>query len=374
MLRKLHLIVLILVLTTGCSNAQPIRVGYAGQLTGPHSDLGVDGRDGALLAVDEINAAGGINGRPLELLVRDDRGDPEVARQVSGELLDQDVVAIIGHSTSTQTEAVFEAINAAGVVLVSPTASSDQFTGQDDFFFRVTPANSFQARMMARHVYTSGITRVSVIYDRSNFAFSESFWRNFEQEFTRLGGRVSAAISFTSGIDNIRVLIQTLVGTTPSAVLLITSAVDTALLAQALRQLDNHIPLFTSGWAQTSELLVKGGAAVEGIEMISVYHQDYTDSTFAAFEERFNARYRRSISFAAVFNYEAVLVLVEGLKQTEGERGGLRAALRSNMRLAGLQGELRLDAYGDVQRNVYVSVVRDGQFVVIETIPAEGLP
>ncbi len=129
------LLVVIVLIVVRSLRSRAFLLGFAGELTGRHAGMGVDGRDGAILAVDEINKTGGINGRKIKLIIKDDKGDPEVARRVDVELIKQGVVAIIGHITSGQTAAVLEQINKANVVLISPAASSIQFSGQADFFF-----------------------------------------------------------------------------------------------------------------------------------------------------------------------------------------------------------------------------------------------
>ncbi|PDW03627.1 ABC transporter substrate-binding protein [Candidatus Viridilinea mediisalina] len=373
-----HTILLLLTLTllvgAACGGPKPIHVGFAAQLTGPHSDLGVDGRDAAILAVEALNAAGGINGRPLQLVIHDDQGDPEVARQVSSALIEQGVVAIIGHSTSAQTEAVFEQINQANMVMISPTTSSDYFTGQDDYFFRITSTTSMQGRALARYVYTQGYTQTAIVYDQTNLTFSNSFKENFEAEFHKLGGEVELVLSFTSRIDDVRTIAQSLATHEPTALLLIASAFDAALIVQAFRQLNPTTPIFSSGWAQTEELLIKGGNAVEGMTLIIAFNPQHSDPAFQRFIERFDQRYQRPVSFAAAFSYEAILVLAKGLHQTKGSTTGLREVLRELGPIAGLQGTFEFDQFGDVRRDLYISSVRAGTFQVVTTIPAEELP
>jgi branched-chain amino acid transport system substrate-binding protein len=110
----------------GCSKPEPIMIGFSGQLSGAYADLGIKGRDGVLLAVEKINAADGIAGRPIKLLARDDMGTPEGARVADKELIDAGTVAIIGHMTCRQTIAAMEIIKKAGVMLISPTISIEK--------------------------------------------------------------------------------------------------------------------------------------------------------------------------------------------------------------------------------------------------------
>lgn len=136
----------------GCSKKKPVKIGFAGTLTGRLSDLGTAGRNGVMLAVEDINKSGGINGHPVELLIRDDKHDPLVSREVSQDLVNEGVVAIIGHMTSVASVASVPVVNKENVVMISPTTSANDLTGIDDYFFRVySPSrfeiNWFQARL-----------------------------------------------------------------------------------------------------------------------------------------------------------------------------------------------------------------------------------
>ena len=120
-----------------CEMKEPVKIGYAGGLTGRVADLGIAGRDGVILAVEEINSAGGINGREVKLLVKDDKQDAETAVNVNEELIQQGVAAIIGHMTSSMSKAGVKAINDKKVFMLSPTTSTNELTGLDDYFFRL---------------------------------------------------------------------------------------------------------------------------------------------------------------------------------------------------------------------------------------------
>ncbi|CAG0964133.1 partial Leucine-, isoleucine-, valine-, threonine-, and alanine-binding protein, partial [Anaerolineae bacterium] len=120
-----------------CAGNVPIRVGFVAQLTGVQAELGVQERNGVQLAVEEINAAGGIAGRPIELIVQDDLGTPEGAQAADRELIGAGVVAIVGHATSAQTISGLAVTNPARIVMLSPTATTPELSGLDDYFFRI---------------------------------------------------------------------------------------------------------------------------------------------------------------------------------------------------------------------------------------------
>ena len=139
----------------GMSKKEPIRIGFVADLTGKQAELGVQERNGVQLAVEKINAAGGVAGRPIELIIRDDLGTPDGAKRVDQELINLGAVAIIGHATSGQTRGL-QITNSANVILLSPTTSTPDLSGKFENFFRVYPTFSDSAKGFAKHIYENG--------------------------------------------------------------------------------------------------------------------------------------------------------------------------------------------------------------------------
>lgn len=372
----------------------PIRIGFAGELTGLHADLAVDGRDGAVLAVDAINASGGVLSRPLELLIRDDLGAPEVARKVDAELVAAGVVAIIGHFTSVQTAAVIDQMNDDGVVLISPTAAGVEFSGRDDCFFRVIPDNDSIGRHLARHIYSNrGLRRLMGVYDLGNTAYTQSAWEIVRSEFTALGGEIDE-IGFTAGSSDLMEVARQIASSDADSVLIIASAVDTALLVQFSHLAGLQAPLFASPWALTSELIEKGGRRVEGLELGAYYNPHNQSPAFRAFLKAFEARYRRPPGFSAAYAYEAVQALVAAISlggraalqplnarlnpgsavasnYSTAPTPGLCAALKELPAFEAIQGRIQFDPFGDVQRDIHIAIISSGRFEILRTIPPD---
>ena len=137
--RYCALLALVCVLTA-CSKPEPIKIGFVAGLTGRVADLGTSSLNGAVLAVEQCNAAGGVAGRPVELIVRDDGQNSGAARQAVKELIDAKVEAIVGHVTSSMSMASITQANEAKLVMISPTVTTAELSGKDDYFFRVLNA------------------------------------------------------------------------------------------------------------------------------------------------------------------------------------------------------------------------------------------
>ncbi len=363
------LLLFLLLCWGACGRKPPILIGFAGELTNRRGPAGLDARDGAQLAVDVINAEGGVRGRSITLIVKDDQRDPTVARRVDAALTAEGVVAIIGHLSSEQTAAALDFANEAGIVLLSPVSASSVFSGQRDYFFRVVPDNALLGYALAVHLYQNrDLSHLTFIYDLSNQAFTESLWGVVHHEFTRLGGIVDETFPFMHGDTDLKALMARVKLTNPEALVMIAAPRDTALMAQYGRQLGVEVPLFGSSWAQSQDLLEEGGRAVEGLELVAGFHPENPYPAFQPFVERFEARYGRSPTFSAAFAYEAVLVLARALEQTRGRAEGLPEALTAIEALDGIQGVISINEYGDVERDVYIVQVNQGSFRVIHTL------
>ena len=360
----------------GCSGKEAIRVGFVAQLTGVQADLGVQERNGVQLAMEKINAKGGIGGRKVELVVRDDLGTPEGARTADRDLIEAGVVAIIGHATSGQTIAGLSVTNPARVVMLSPTATTPELSGLDDFFFRVSYSLVDRAGALAQRIYqVRNIDRVAAIYDTDNTAYSKAFLKAFREKYQSLGGRLVAGIHFSSKAQPdfapLGVLLQK---SKTDGVLIIASDFDTALIAQRIRLMDWPIPLFTTAWAQTETLLNNGGQAVEGLEIEIVNNLNNPTPDYLDFKTRYQDRFGRVPSFGAVNGYEAATVLAAALKKTGGKAQGLTQALKGIKNFKGLADTFDMNRFGDAIRTFYLATIRDGTYVDIEAFaPAQAL-
>ncbi len=352
----------------GCVGNEPVRVGFVAQLTGVQAELGVQERNGVQLAVEEINAAGGIVGRPVELVVRDDLGTPEGAQAADRELMGAGVAAIIGHATSGQTIAGLAVTNPARVVMISPTASTPELSGREDYFFRVCYCLSERAHALAQHLYQGrNMARVAAIYDSDNTSYSRAFLKAFAGKYQFLGGTLAAEADFSSKSQpDFTPLVAQLRASNPDGLLIIAADIDTALIAQRTRLMGWPIPIITTAWAQTETLINNGGRAVEGLEIECANTLNSQAPDYLDFKTHYQDRFGQTPSFGAVMGYEAADVLAAALKKTRGKADGLAQALAGINTFDGLADAFSMDRYGDVIRPFYLGTIHDGKYVDIE--------
>jgi branched-chain amino acid transport system substrate-binding protein len=346
----------------GCTR-KPIRIGFVGGLSGSMSDLGVAGRDGALLAVEEINQRGGINGRPLELLVRDDRNDAVEAVRVDRELVSAGVVAIVGHMTSAMSLAGVPVANEAKVLMLSPTTSSNELTGVDDWFVRLYPPSQAMAGELARHARNAlKVRRMVVIYDTDNRGHAESWLRAFRQEFAAQGGEIVAVKSFSSrSAKDFTSLVERSLAPAPDSLFVIADALDTAMLCQQLAKRRSILPIIVTEWSTTDQLL-QGGRAVERVSFVQNFDRQLTSPAYLSFRDAYSRRFNLEPNFAALFSYESVMLLAQALA-TADTPAEIRQTILAIGSFQGLQGKITLDRFGEARRTPFVTTIRQGRFV-----------
>jgi branched-chain amino acid transport system substrate-binding protein len=165
----------------GCEKKKPIKIGFVGGLTGPFDELGINGRNGVILAVEEANNAGGISGHPIKLICKDDQQNETRALNVDQELINEGVIAIIGHMTSTMSVKVLPLINKTKILMISPTTS--KLSCQDDYFIRLLPYNETN-RPLAQYAYHKlNLRKLTIVYDLSNIEFSQLIRDDITKEF-----------------------------------------------------------------------------------------------------------------------------------------------------------------------------------------------
>lgn len=361
---------LLLVCLSGCIKEAPILIGFTAQLTGKQADLGIHLRNGIQLAVEEINSAGGINGRNLELVVEDDFGTPHGAKDAENKLIDKGVVAVIGHVTSDQTLAGYEVTEKRGVLLFSATAATSAMTGINDLFFRTVVSTDSMGRGFATYIHNDKkIDSIAIIYDEDNKSYSESLVNSFEDTFQKLSGKITTTIKFSSSQSpDYSLPAEKLKESSAHGLLIIGSPYDTALIVQSI-ELQNWSPaLFTSSWAQGDTLFQLGGKTLEGMEAFIGLDINDQNPKLEKFKADYKLKFEIDPIFTAMEGYETMQLLAKALKKTNGSPENLGSELVAIDDFVGLTVPFKLDTYGDVLRPLVIQKIIDGEFVTIKKL------
>lgn len=358
------LLAALLFLLPGCGEPEPIKVGFVGELSGRRSEIGVAVRNAILLKVDEVNQAGGIDGRPIELLVHDNQGDTERCKHILEGMIEDGVHFIVGPLLSQMAEATVEAVKGRNVLVVTPTMSTDYLTGRDDNIVRTASTTARQGVQLANHAKSRGIKRVSAVYDLSNQKYTELLYMAFSEKAKSMGIMTPQVLTIDrTKHPKMLPLAERIAAAGTDAVLTCLSAVDAANLAQQLRKIGSEQALLGVSWSQTDDLLLHGGRAVEDMVLIATRNYGVETTELQTFRKAYSKRYKETPSFVAAKGYDGMTMLVLGL-QNAGELtpDAVKRAILANG-FHGTEGWRELDEFGDVLTGYYLVTVKDGQYV-----------
>lgn len=350
---------------TSCIQKKPITIGFCAGLTGSTSELGVNGRNGLLLAVEEINASGGINGQPVEVLVKDDQNDPKIALAVDQELLAAGVSFIIGHMTSNMAELSLPFVNEKDLLMISPTISTHDILNQDDHFISVVSSNNTQALLMAEAMVRDEKGKnIAVIYETRNQAYTGSIKDYLGAELAKDGGEIIFEETFQSGDNPVYLEIsQRVLSANPDSIVILAASFDAAMFCQQFQKLGNQTPIYLPVWSMSNDLILQGGDSVEGVHIVSLLDLDSQQPDYLAFKKTYFSKYGTEPAFPAIYSYEAAMILFDAMKTTRSQDPQtIKSAIIEKSTHQGLQNEITINAYGDANRNLYPYIIKNGQF------------
>lgn len=357
----IQLMVLLASATAGCERRQePIKIGLAINLSGRGGEAGEQIRDGALLAVEEINARGGVKGRPLILLVRDDENSDEGIQRADQSLLDEKVVVIIGHSYSANTVKAYPLITGNNTLMITGYTATTSLTGKDDLFFRTAIDCQVYGQKTAALLKKKGVTSLSLLMDMSNSDFVLDYAKQVERNFQ--GPMAMVQFESRANVDW-QGITDELLAPGPGAILMLTEASMTAVGVQYVRNQGFSGPVIGTIWTQSPGLLKAGGPASEGMSIVSFIDPDNQRPDYLQFSTNLEKKFNKSASARSSRAYEMIAILAAGLQKAEKINAqALKTALLEG-EFESILGTLRFDQYGDVARPVCEVVVKEGKFI-----------
>ena len=358
-LKPLVLVVCFLFFCSCAPPPEPIKIGLTINLSGRGGEAGEHIRDGAMLAVEEINKRGGINGRPLELLVRDDQNSAEGIRQADLSLIENGVAAIIGHSYSTNTVKAYPIVTSRNTLLLTPYSATSQLSGKDDFFLRTTVDNVLFTSKTGVLLERQNASSVAVLMDMTNPAFVLDWFSNLKNHFSG----TLFPVKFDSRDEaDWPLIIAELLHPQPDAIVMLTEASMTGIALQKLRDKGYNGPRIGTTWTQAPGLFKFAGPAAEGFSIVTFIDPDNQRQEYLNFSRKMTTNFNKPANGRSVRAYEIVMILADALGRC---REITTKELKQNL-LSGqyrtLMGDVGFDRFGDVVRPVYEVVVHKGRF------------
>jgi branched-chain amino acid transport system substrate-binding protein len=247
--------------------------------------------------------------------------------------------------------------------MISPTATTDELSGKADVFFRVAADASFGARQLADAAVRAGGRRFALLLDARNRSYTANFGNTFAARVRAQGGTVTSTVEFEDGEADFRALVDRLMAGHPDAALIVAGVGDSALAAQHLRERSPAILLSVSPWAANPRFVELGGHAAEGVIAQQAMDLGSPLPAFARFRQRYRDRFGEDATTPAVQAYEALLLGAAALRETKDGLTLKQVLAQPGRHWPGLYSDIVLDAYGDNDRALHLTQVREGRFV-----------
>lgn len=351
--------------------AEPIRLGELDPLTGKDAAFGQSSHRGMVLAVEEINAHGGVLGRPVELLTEDNQSKPGDSATITRKLIARDkVVALLCGGTSTNCLEASAICQAARVPLVATTATDPSVTTKGTYIFRTCFIDPFQGAVLAKFAHdTLHAKKVALITSVSS-PYSVGLSRVFRQSFDALGGEICGESRYADGDKDFRAQLTAIRATAPDAIAATGYYPEAALICKQARELGLTCPIFGGDGWEAPELFEIGGKAVEGTYFVTHYSAETTDPRSQAFVKAYRARFDGATPDAlAPLAYDATRILAEAITHAGTTDGpAVRAALAATKDYPGVTGRTTIDPERNASKPAVVLQVRDGHAHFLQSI------
>lgn len=373
-------VIVLMALAFSCSRADNenstidrtmIEIGYFGDLTGPTFNFGQSAINGVLMATSEVNQAGGINGRKIDVVIEDDKGSPEEAARLTAKLIDQDkVAAIIAGGTSGNSRAAAPKAQASHIPMISPSSTDPAVTQTGNYIFRACFVDSFQGEVMASFAINTLKAKKAAILTDFNSPYSRGLTDYFKLSFGRLGGTIVSEQTYTQGDADFKGQLSTIRAAEPDVIYIPGYYGDVALITKQARLIGlTQALLGGDGW-DAPELWQLGGDSLNGAYISTHYSVDDPSPAIQQFVELYKQRYGNLLPDAhAALAYDAARLLFDAIARTGSTDGDkLREALAQTKNFNGVTGVISMDASRNAVKPAVVLKLEDLKFIYQETI------
>ena len=380
-LNSILICALVFTLGTGCSTTaqkpaeQVVNLGGIQPMTGGAATFGASGKNGAEMAVQEFNAAGGAMVGGIKTTVNyineDDAGSPEVGASAAQKLINQDkVIAISGPLMSKVSLAVAPICQERGIPMVSNGSTAVNLTSVGDYIFRACFIDSFQGTIMASYVWdTLHLKTAAVLYDNGN-DYNKGLAESFRTVFEQKGGKVVAFEAFTDEDKTVdyKPQLTKIKAANPEFLYLPNYYASAATILKQARELGLTVPAGGGDGWDSPDLVKIGGSAVEGGVFSNHFCKDDPSPVVQSFVKKYTEKYGMAPDALAALAYDATGLILDAFKRAGSTQGSaIRDALKDTG-FSGVGGTYRFDANRNPVKIGYVLGIKGGQQVFVATV------
>ncbi|QYU66126.1 ABC transporter substrate-binding protein [Leptolyngbya sp. 15MV] len=350
--------------------SEPIKVGHYGSMTGKEATFGQSTDNGIRLAIKEINAAGGLNGRPIELITYDTKGASQEAGNAVLRLVTQDkVVAVLGEVASSLSLAGGQVAQQYGVPMISPSSTNPRVTAGRDFVFRVCFIDPFQGYAVAKFARENlKYSKAAILYDQAQ-AYSRGLRDEFAKAFRAMGGEIVADQAYSSGDQDFSAQLTTIRASGAEAIFIPGYYTEAGNIALQARRLGITATLLGGDGWDSSLLSEIGKDAIEGAYYSNHYSPDQPSEAVRIFVEKYTKEFGQTPDGLAALGYDAMNLLFDAMKRAKSLSGrDLRDAIAATKNFEGVTGTISIDKDRNATKSAVIVQIRDGKPVYAATI------
>ncbi len=354
--------------------ADPVKIGSVLRLS-IGAEHGIPSKRGVQMAVDEFNAAGGLNGQKVEVIFEDEKDSPTAAVNAVKKLVDVDkVVALVGPMTSGATLASYKIADEAKVVFITPTATSPKVSGASPYLFRGCSQLGTQGKALTDYIAKTYKPKTVAVFF-SNEPYGKACAEVFGKFFSDLGIKEVAKESFNRGDRDFKAQLTKIKGANPDLIFIPGYTPETAPAAAQARQLGMNQRIVGVYGDMDPEYAKLAGKAAEGHLIAGEYDENYDTPKNKKFRKNYfkqaeAAKEPVNIMFAALL-YDATSLALEGMKKNGPTSEGIKKFLTELKDFDGVTGKLSFNKTNDVVRSgaesgVYLFEIKDGKYVQVK--------
>jgi len=371
-MRVASILPLLVVLGLGILDGQAqdqIKVGEFASMSGGSASFGQSSHNGTALAVDEINAAGGLLGKKVDLITEDDRSIPGEPATIVRKLISQDqVVAVLGEVASSKSLEAAPICQENHIPMISPGSTNAKVTEVGDYIFRACFIDPFQGKVMAKFALSKGWTKVAILKDVKQ-DYSMGLAAAFQEAFTAAGGTIVKDQEYSTGDKDFRAQLTSIKAEHPNAIFMPGYYGEVALIARQARQFGIKAPMLGGdGWVGES-LLKVAGHALDGCFFSNHYSQDDPSPVIQNFVKTYQAKYGEKPDSMAALGYDSAKILADAITRagTTGEPA-LRDAIAATKDFKGVTGDITLDAQRNATKAAVILTIANGGFQFVQRV------
>ena len=364
------LVSLVLCSAAALSADDPIKIGEYASLTGKEAAYGETSHKGIVLAVEELNARGGVLGKKIELLTEDNQSKQGESATVVKKLMSRDkVVALLGEVASIRSLEAAPVIQNAKIPMVSSASVNSKVTEAGDYIFRVCFVDSFQGVVLAKFVNESlHVHRVAILTSVNN-AYSVGMTKVFKERFLADGGAIVAEQKYSEGDKDFRAQLTAIKAAGADAIFASGYYTEAALICRQARQLGLAKPVFGGDGWDAPALLEIGGPAMEGTYFSTHYSPDNPSAEVQNFNKRYHARWSATPDAWAALAYDSALVLVDAIKRAGStDAKAIRDALAATKDFPAVTGHIPMDAHRNPSKAAVILTIKDGKYKFVQSV------